>query len=147
MANAPHTTHNPANPPPNAPAPGTPRDPNVYRDPNAPHDPNAPNAPGGSDAPYTSYPGGMASDPIAQLASEISTNIKGLPERIRGHIDSTPALKAMFDQYENDLVGSIAQSIRRVVDVEVAKVTGGIVPGKAQAAAKAENERRVNPSA
>ena len=100
---------------------------------NTTHPAPAPNPPAHTDhpagaapsAPYSAYPGGMASDPIAQLASEISTNIKGLPDRMRSLIDSTPAFRNVMDQVENDMVASIAQSIRRVVETEVAKVTGG----------------------
>jgi len=103
MAQAPQS-HNPANPP-NATAPGT--------------------AP-----PHTSYPGGMASDPALALANEIATNIKGAPDRFRSQMENAPALKALFDQSEGDLLSSIAQAIRRFADGEVAKATGGMVPAR-----------------
>jgi hypothetical protein len=97
-----HVAHNPANPPPGAPPAPAP----------------APAAPG--------YPGGMASDPAVALANEIVTSLRGAPDRMRSVIDNTPALKAVMDQAEQGLVADIALTIRRFVDGEVAKATGGM---------------------
>jgi hypothetical protein len=100
-----HPVHNPAAPPPKAndidgPAP-------------------APVAP-------ATYPGGMASDPAAALANEIITNLRGAPDRLRSRVDSTPALKAVMDQIDSDTMSNIAQSIRTLINNEVAKATGGM---------------------
>jgi hypothetical protein len=117
MANQPQP-HNPANPP-NVGAPATP---GVH--PAAP----TPVAPG--DAAPTPFPGGMASDPAVALANEIMTNIKGAPDRFRSQVDNTPALKALMEQSNNDLISGISQSIRNLVNQEVARVTGGMAPPK-----------------
>ena len=129
MANTTHTAttqHDPANPPAVQQNREQERERERERERNREHDRDRDSdSDGEQNRPYTSYPGGMASDPIAQLSSEISSNIKGLPDRMRSLIDSTPAFRAVMDQVENDLVASIAQSIRRVVETEVAKATGG----------------------
>jgi hypothetical protein len=104
----------------------------------------APDAP--APAP-TGSPGGMASDAITALAGEIVTNMKGAPDRFRTQVENNPALKAMMDEASGNMIGEIAQSIRRVVESEIAKVTGGVVPGKAAAAAERERTGRNNPSA
>jgi hypothetical protein len=92
--------------------------------------PPASGGPGTFAPPTPAHPGGMASDPVGALANEIVTNIRGAPDRLRSQIESTPALKSLFDQANENVVAEIAQSIRRFVDAEVAKATGGLVPSQ-----------------
>lgn len=58
--------------------------------------------------PPSPVPGGMASDPAVALATELFSSMKG-----------------SADRKEEPDIGSIAQTIRRFVDAEVAKVTAG----------------------
>jgi hypothetical protein len=85
---------------------------------------------GSTPPPYSAHPGGMASDPANALANEIVTSITGAGERFRSQVESTPALKSLFDQANTSLVAEVTQTIRRFVDAEVAKATGGIAPAQ-----------------
>jgi hypothetical protein len=97
------------------------------------HPSNPPPVAPGAVAPTTpAYPGGMASDPANALANEIVTNIRGSADRLRSRIESNPALKAALEQGDDDLVASVAQSIRRAIDAEVAKATGGFAPSNTE---------------
>lgn len=92
------------------------------------HPPGAPTP--AAEQPKPSVPGGMASDPALAVANEIVTNIKGAADRFRTQVENTPALKALMDQTQGDLVAGVADTIRKFVDEQVSKATGGMAPPK-----------------
>ena len=90
------------------------------------HDSNTPSP---TPSPTPTYPGGMASDPAVALANDIVSSIRGEQDRFRTIIENSPELKAAWDKANVDTAAEVAMTVRRFINAEVAKATGGVALG------------------